>query len=69
MQIHDVVALTRDVADNGLHRGQVGTIVEIWAPDVFEVESADIEGRAYAFAAVPQDSLMPLLFQAVDRAA
>ena len=69
MQVHDVVALTRDVPDDGLRRGQVGTIVETWKPGVFEVEFADMDGRAYAFAAVPQDALMPLLFRAVERAA
>lgn len=69
MQMHDVVALTCDVPDDGLRRGQVGTVVEMWAHGVYEVEFADLDGRAYAFAAVPEDALMPLLFRAQERAA
>lgn len=38
----DVVALIDDVPEKGLQRGQVGTIVEMLAPDVFEVEFSDL---------------------------
>ncbi|MGH7229410.1 MAG: DUF4926 domain-containing protein [Nitrospiraceae bacterium] len=44
----DVVALMEDMPDRGLRRGQVGTIVGVPSPDVFEVESADHEGHPYA---------------------
>lgn len=50
MELHTVVALTSDLPAHGLIRGQVGTIVEIWAPDVYEVEFSDDDGRAYALA-------------------
>jgi hypothetical protein len=69
MQPHDIVALIRDVEDRGLVRGQVGTVVEMWRPGVFEVEFADVDGRAYAFAALPEETLMPLHFQPVQQAA
>ena len=36
----DVVALVEDLPGAGLRRGQVGTVVELLAPDVFEVELA-----------------------------
>jgi hypothetical protein len=39
-----VVALTEDIADEGLQRGQVGTIVENLAPGVYEVEFSDETG-------------------------
>ena len=60
MKILDVVALTEDIAESGLIRGQVGTIVEILATGIFEVEFADVEGKTYAFLAIPIDKLMVL---------
>ncbi len=36
IRLHDVVALTTDMPEKKLRRGQVGTIVEILAPEVFE---------------------------------
>ncbi len=59
----DVVALTEDVPDRGLRRGQVGTVVEPLADDVFEVEFCDNEGRTYATAALRADQLIVLHYQ------
>jgi len=44
----DVVALTTDLTDRGLVRGQVGTVVEQLGSDVYEVEFSDDSGRTYA---------------------
>jgi hypothetical protein len=44
----DVVALTADVPGNGLIRGQVGTVVEVLGPAIYEVEFSDDAGRTYA---------------------
>ncbi len=63
LKILDVVALTEDVIDRGLRRGQVGTIVESLGPDVFEVEFSDNAGRAYAMVPLRAKQLMPLLFE------
>jgi hypothetical protein len=63
MKLLDVVALLEDVPEQGLKRGQVGTIVETWADDVFEVEFADMDGIAYAFAALRAEQLMVLQWQ------
>src|SRR4051812_46361829 len=41
------VALTEDLPERGLRRGQVGTVVEDLAPGVFEVEFSDNQGRTY----------------------
>jgi len=60
MDLYDVVALTVDSPAEGLKRGQVGTIVEIWEPGVYEVEFADTNGVTYAMAAFPAESLMTL---------
>ena len=60
IKLLDVVALTSDLPEHRLIRGQVGTVVELVAPGVFEVEFADTEGRAYAEVAVPEDRLLVL---------
>jgi len=60
MDLYDVVALTVDSPAEGLKRGQVGTIVEIWEPGVYEVEFADTNGVTYAMVALPAESLMTL---------
>lgn len=59
-QLLDVVALTEDLTQRGLLRGQVGAIVEILAPDVFEVEFSDDDGRTYASLALQSHQLMVL---------
>jgi len=64
IQSLDVVALLVDLQDRGLRRGQVGTVVETLAPDVFEVEFSDDDGRTYATLAVPADQLMVLHYHA-----
>ena len=56
----DVVALTKDLPQRELRRGQVGTVVEQLTPDVFEVEFSDNEGRAYAMLALHASQLMVL---------
>jgi hypothetical protein len=59
----DVVALTADIPEQGLVRGQVGTVVERLGPGVHEVEFCDDEGRSYAQAAVPAERLMVLRYE------
>lgn len=63
MELLDLVALTTDLPDRGLLRGQVGTIVEKLAPGVFEVEFSDDQGRAYAMLALKESQLLRLHFQ------
>jgi hypothetical protein len=58
LELLTVVALTHDMPEAGLVRGQVGTIVEVLSPGVFEVEFSDDNGRTYASVALkPQDLL------------
>jgi hypothetical protein len=68
IQLLDVVALTEDLPDRGLFRGQVGTVVESLAPQVFEVEFSDDEGRTYASLALPADQLMVLHYRPLQTA-
>jgi hypothetical protein len=55
-----VVALLVSDPDKGLVRGQVGTVVEVLAPDSVEVEFSDEEGRTYAMTALKTNDLMVL---------
>ena len=60
IKLLDVVALTADVPDRKLARGQVGTVVEVLEPGVFEVEFCDNHGRTYAMLALKAEQLMLL---------
>lgn len=56
----DVVALTENLPQHGLVRGQVGTVVEVFADDAFEIEFSDHDGRTYANLPLRADQLMAL---------
>ncbi|MGI8743538.1 MAG: DUF4926 domain-containing protein [Bryobacteraceae bacterium] len=45
-----VMALLEDAPEEGLVRGQVGTLLENWAPGIYEVEFCDDNGKPYAMA-------------------
>ncbi len=60
MKLFDKVALIEDMPTLKLYRGQVGTIVEVYEPDVFEVEFCDLKGRTYALETLPASQLMLL---------
>jgi hypothetical protein len=60
MKPFDVVALLEDVPAKGLLRGQVGTVVQVLAPDVFEVEFSDNDGKTYASVSLPAKSILVL---------
>jgi hypothetical protein len=60
---YDVVALTEDLPEHGLVRGQVGTALEKWKEGVFEVEFCDDNGVAYALLTLREDQLMVLHFE------
>ncbi|HKZ86830.1 MAG TPA: DUF4926 domain-containing protein [Anaerolineae bacterium] len=62
----DVVALIEELPQRKLRRGQVGTVVELLAPDVFEVEFSDNEGRTFASLALRADQLIVLHEQPVE---
>jgi hypothetical protein len=63
IRLLDDVALTADRPDQGLVRGQVGTVVAVLAPDAYEVEFCDDEGRAYAQLPLRDQDLMILHYQ------
>jgi hypothetical protein len=69
IEMLSVVALLQDMPQQGLVRGQVGTVVESWAPGVYEVEFSDDNGRTYAMVALKADELLRLHHEPVRRAA
>jgi hypothetical protein len=62
IKLLDVVALLEEVPSEKLRRGEVGTVVELLAPDVYEVEFSDDEGRTYAMLPLRRDQIMLLHF-------
>jgi hypothetical protein len=60
IELLDTVALAEDIPERNLHKGEVGTVVEVLAPDAFEVEFSDDEGQTYAEFALRSDQLIRL---------
>lgn len=60
---YDVVTLVHDLPEHRLVRGQVGTVVEQYAPDAFEVEFADQDGRTYALVTLSAEHLLVLHYE------
>ena len=56
----DTVALLEDLPQRGLERGEVGTVVEVLAPEVYEVEFSDDEGQTYAQLALRSEQIVAL---------
>jgi hypothetical protein len=71
VKLLDTVALLDDVQveDVLLKPGEVGAVVEILAPDVYEVEFCDDHGRAYAFASLHADQILVLHNQGKENSA
>ena len=69
IEMLSAVALLEDLPEEGLVRGQVGTVVESWTPGVYEVEFCDDDGRAYAMVALKAEQLMRLHHEPVNQAA
>jgi hypothetical protein len=60
IKLLDTVALLEDLPERKLKRGEVGTVVEVLAPDVYEVEFCDDEGQTYAEFALRSEQLIVL---------
>jgi hypothetical protein len=56
IELLHAVALTEDVPERGLRRGQVGTVVELLAPEVYEVELATTRVEPTLCSPSPHDS-------------
>ncbi len=60
VRLLDVVALTTDLPDHDLHRGEIGTVVECHTDDAFEVEFVARDGYTYALVALHSGQILPL---------
>ena len=69
LELLAVVALLEDSKEHGLLRGQVGTLVQRLAPNVYEVEFSDDEGRTYASLSLHADQLLQLHHEPSHQAA
>lgn len=56
----DVVALTTDVPECNLSRGEIGAVVECHSGDAFEVEFVAQDGYTYGLVTLRSDQLLPL---------
>jgi len=65
LKLHDVVALLVDKPEEQLVTGQVGTVVELLAPDVYEVEFLDSNGRTIAIMELKRADLLLLQHEPV----
>ena len=63
LKLLDVVALLKDMPDEKLVKGQVGTIVEELDKGVYEVEFADKQGKMIASLTLTTEDLMLLHFE------
>lgn len=65
IKLLDVVALLKNASEDGLVLGQVGTVVEILAPGVFEVEFSNTSGETIAMLTVEDKDLILLHFEPI----
>ncbi|MCX6029004.1 MAG: DUF4926 domain-containing protein [Chloroflexi bacterium] len=64
IRLFSIVALTVDLPEHNLWRGQVGTVVETLARGkAFEVEFCDNEGRTYESLGLRPDQIMVLHYE------
>jgi hypothetical protein len=68
VKLLDTVAVLEDKPDKGLVSGQVGTIVEVLAPDVFEVEFLDSQGRTIGLEELARNDLLLLRHETASAA-
>ena len=65
LKLLDIVALLSEIPGEKVKIGQVGTIVEELAEDVYEVEFADTKGRTLTTCAVEGQNLLKLTHEMV----
>ena len=64
IKLFDVVALTVDLPEDNLTKGQVGTVIEILAEgSAFEVEFSDSKGLTYESLGLRPEQFMVLHFE------
>ena len=56
----DTVALTQDLPDVALRKGDVGAVVEVLGPDAYDVEFVAASGRTQALVTVTDSQIRAL---------
>jgi hypothetical protein len=69
IELLSVVTILEKIPEKGLLRGHVGTVVEILAPGVYEVEFSDDAGLTFASLALRAEQLIQLRYEQGGRAA
>jgi hypothetical protein len=69
MELLSVVAILKDVPEEGIVRGQVGTLVESLAPAVWLVEFSDTTGRTRALIEVREEEMVTLHYEPLRQVA
>ena len=57
LQVLDVVVLNQNLPQHGLRRGDLGTVVDVYAPDAIEVEFVTASGRTQALVTLPPSAV------------
>jgi len=58
-QVLDTVVLDRDLAEQGLRKGDLGSVVEVYEPDGLEVEFVTASGRSAALLTLNHRDVRP----------
>ncbi len=69
MKLLDVVILMKDLPALNLRKGQVGTVVEVYESDDFEIEFVDLQGKTYALETLNANDLMQIHYSPVPQTA
>ena len=56
----DTVVLVRDIPEHGLRSGDLGAVVEVYAPDGLEVEFVTASGRTTALVTLRATDVRPI---------
>lgn len=57
---HDTVVLVRDLPEHGLRAGDLGAVVEVYAPDGIDVEFVTASGRTKALVTLKSGDVRPI---------
>lgn len=60
IKLLDVVALTADMPQHDLNRGEIGAVVECYADGTYDVEFVAQDGYTYALVTLRADQLIAL---------
>jgi hypothetical protein len=60
IRLLDVMALTENLPEYSLRRGEIGAVVECYPGDAYEVEFVAQDGYTYALLTLRGDQLVPL---------